>query len=327
MKHKMSLSSGYNDILAARGSWSMSKCVSLYYNAFNEGVISFYSFRGRKKRKIYRSGGPFHQALDIWIASELLKHVSYPNRFKQSKADLMLLKSDWYNYLVIMDLVDALNKNNVFMMLFVNFFFTPILVLKIALATLVLFRSSHMLVGMRTSQLLLALCFENVRKLHIGEIDTQIYVDDFRMASKSKFIAYLNIYIYKVFFGMMRFRWHKHSKFKFINLKVKQKYMFERLGLEFGYRRNGEVYSRIRHSTIKKYQQRAIAILTDDLLSTEEKLIRLDYLIYKGRFSLERAFPSYLRLGDAQSIQFQSWLRKKKYYYLVVTPLRHENKA
>lgn len=303
-------------MLAAKGTNSISTSAHLLMGALKEGTHFFYKLTDGKKRKIYKSSGVKHKQLDKNISATLRTVVNYPDRIFQSKKDLSLLQDKKYRFFVSMDLKDALNKNNLFMILLVCFCFNPLLILRILIPVLVLYRRNSMMVGLSTSQLLMALCFKNAKKIEFGKIDSQVYVDDLRISSKKKYEAHMNIIIYKMFFSLMGFRWHKGPKYCFVDLNNKQKFMFARLGLVYGYRKNGQAYCKIRSSTINKYKRRILKVLKCTDKTKVEKITAIERIVYKGRYSLMRAFPSEIRNGDAQIIQFNSWLRRKKHYYL-----------
>jgi hypothetical protein len=288
--------------------WRLLYRASFLYKAWIEGLRSF----TKGKKVIYQSDGIHHKELDRWITGYLKHLISSPERYAQSRGDLEILSSGHFRFCISMDLVEALNRNNLLMIFLVNFFFNPLLVLRIFLPGLILFQSNSMKIGLSSSQFLLGLCFKNIQRFHPPGVDTEIFIDDLRIATKKHWQARYMIILYKLFFGVMGFRWHRGDKYKFVDLETKPKVALERLGLIMGYRKNGMVYSRVRDKTLRKYKKMLMEVKRNAYCQ-DWKQKRIEYILFKGRFSFERAFPKYLRPGDAQPKQFYGWIRKKIY--------------
>lgn len=209
-----------------------------------------------------------------------------PCRVHQSMEDIQCYKN--YSFVKLLDIKKALMSGNVVIMCFTLGLLYPSIIplipkiLQIYSAPvvsddgqIVCGRNYSLKAGFRTSEQLLNILFMMPLRIFNINGSSRLYVDDLILFSNQKGWINLIFYFLKFYFYVHGFKFHKVESY---DLRSLPKKCGQRLGLYFGFNKSGELLTKVRTRTLRKYQSRIKKSIQN--VQTKTGLERVGTLIY-----------------------------------------------
>jgi hypothetical protein len=228
--------------------------------------IEFEKKSGGKIRKFNNPDMELRILIDE-VSLELKKifpKLKAPCRVFQSKEDIRCYQ--YYKFVLLLDIKKALLSGNVIIMCLALSILNPKFmslipkILRIYFAPVIddkgqeiKYRKNRLKAGFKTSEELLNILFMMPLKIFNRGGFSQLFVDDLVLYSESKpWIDFFHL-ILKIYFRIFNFEFHKIERY---DLKSHPSKCGERLGLLFGFNKSGELVTKVRSRTLRKYEAR-----------------------------------------------------------------------
>lgn len=278
--------------------------------------VEFDKRSGGKLRKFNNPNSELRTLIDE-VSTELIRlfpEMKSPCRVQQSIEDIQCYEI--YSHVKLLDIKKALMSGNAILICFTLGLLyprsIPLLpkILRIYSAPVfgddgqeVSGRSYRLKAGFRTSEQLLNILFMKPLKIFNRTGSSRLYVDDVILFSNHK--IWLNFYFHflKMYFYFLGFQFHKIESY---DLRSRPKRCGQRLGLYFGFNDLGELLTKIRPRTLRKYQSRIKRSIQNVQATTG--LERVGNLIYgpinPPAYPIYATFNKYIWTDSIQRKQF-----------------------